>query len=68
VSRSALKDKLTADGRKPRTIENDLSAAYPDKLIGSLVLAEIISPFEHGWIVVDEVQASAMLMRKGEEK
>ena len=68
ISRSALKDKLTADGRKPRTIENDLSAAYPDKLIGSLVLAEIISPFEHGWIVVDEVQASAMLMRKGEEK
>jgi len=68
VSRSALKDKLTADGRKARTIENDLSAAYPDKLIGALVLSEIISPIEHGWVVCDEVQASAMLMRKGGEK
>ena len=65
ISRSALKDKLAADGRKPRTIENDLSAAYPDKLIGSLILAQIIVPFEHGWIVIDDVQASAMLMRKG---
>lgn len=68
VSRSALKDKLAADGRKARTIENDLSAAYPDKLIGALVLSEIISPIEHGWVVCDEVQASAMLMRKGGEK
>ena len=65
VSRSALKDKLAADGRKPRTIENDLSAAYPEKLIGALILSEIISPLEHGWMVVDEVQASAMMMRKG---
>ena len=65
ISRSALKDKLAADGRKPRTIENDLSAAYPEKLIGALILSEIISPLEHGWMVIDEVQASAMMMRKG---
>jgi phage/plasmid primase-like uncharacterized protein len=65
ISRSALKDKLAADGRKPRTIENDLSPAYTDKLIGALILSEIISPFEHGWLVVDEVQSSAMMMRKG---
>jgi putative DNA primase/helicase len=65
ISRSALKDKLTADGRKPRTIENDLSAAYPDKLIGALILSEIISPLEHGWMVIDDVQSSAMMMRKG---
>jgi putative DNA primase/helicase len=65
ISRSALKDKLTADGRKPRTIENDLSAAYPEKLIGALILSEIISPLEHGWLVIDDVQASAMMMRKG---
>jgi phage/plasmid primase-like uncharacterized protein len=65
ISRSALKDKLAADGRKPRTIENDLSAAYPDKLIGALIMAEIISPLEHGWTVIDDVQSSAMMMRKG---
>jgi phage/plasmid primase-like uncharacterized protein len=65
ISRSALKDKLAADGRKPRTIENDLSPAYPDKLIGALILAELISPLDHGWVVVDNVQSSAMMMRKG---
>ena len=65
ISRSALKDKLASDGRKPRTIENDLSPAYTDKLIGALILSEIISPFEHGWLVVNEVQSSAMMMRKG---
>jgi len=65
ISRSALKDKLAADGRKPRTIENDLSPAYPEKLIGALILAELISPLEHGWVVVDNVQSSAMMMRKG---
>jgi putative DNA primase/helicase len=67
LSRSALKDKLASDGRKPRTIENDLSAAYSDKLIGSLINSEIISPIEHGWVICDEVQASVMIMRKGGE-
>lgn len=65
VSRSALKDKLALDGRKPRTIENDLSAAYSDKLIGALILSEIIRPLEHGWVVIDDVHSSAMMMRKG---
>ena len=60
-----MKDKLAQDGRKPRTIENDLSPSYPDKMIGALIISEIISPLEHGWIVVDEVQSSAMMMRKG---
>jgi hypothetical protein len=44
-----------------------LSAAYSDKLIGSLILAEIITPHEHGWIIIDDIQASAMLMRKAGE-
>ena len=65
ISRSALKDKLAQDGRKPRTIENDLSPSYPDKMIGALIVSDIISPIEHGWMVVDEVHSSAMLMRKG---
>lgn len=36
------------------------------KLIADLLLAEIISAHEHGWIVIDSVQASAMLMRKND--
>jgi hypothetical protein len=66
LSRSALKDQLSQDGRKPRTIENDLSASYTDKLIGSLIVAEIIRPHEHGWIVIDGVQSSAMRMAKSD--
>lgn len=64
LSRSALKEKLLADGRKPRTVENDLSPAYDDKLIGSLMLGEIIAAYEHGWIVTNEIHASAMMLRK----
>lgn len=33
------------------------------KPIGELLLAQIIGPFEHGWVVLDAVQASAMMMR-----
>ena len=66
LSRSALKDQLTQDGRKPRTIENDISPSYPDRLIGALTLADVIQPYEHGWIVIDGVQSSAMRMARAE--
>jgi len=32
--------------------------------IADLLVAEIIEAFEHGWMVIDEAQASAMLIRK----
>ena len=34
------------------------------KPIADLLVAEIIEAFEHGWTVIDEAQASAMLIRK----
>jgi phage/plasmid primase-like uncharacterized protein len=34
------------------------------KLISELLIAEVIEPFEHGWSLVDQVHASAMMMRK----
>lgn len=34
------------------------------KPIADLLVAEIIEAFEHGWMVIDEAQASAMLIRK----
>lgn len=64
ISRSALKDKLINDGRKDRTVANDLNPSYDDKLIGALLLAEIITPVEHGWAVVDGVIASKMLLKR----
>jgi putative DNA primase/helicase len=64
LSRSALKSKLEADGVKERTIRNMINPSYSDKLIGALLQSEIISTHENGWIVVDDLQSSAMILRK----
>ena len=64
LTRSALKDKLAADGNAERTIRNMVNPSYTDKLIGALLQAGVIEATEHGWIVVDEAQSSAMMMRK----
>lgn len=64
LSRSALKDKLLSDGNAERTVKNMINPSYSDKLIGMLIQAHQIQPFEHGWIFVDQMQSSAMLMRK----
>jgi phage/plasmid primase-like uncharacterized protein len=36
------------------------------KPIADLLVAEIIETFEHGWVVIDDTQASSMLIRKSE--
>jgi len=36
------------------------------KPIADLLVAETIEAFEHGWIVIDQTQASSMLIRKSE--
>ena len=67
VSRSILKDLLTKDGNAERTVRNMVNPSYPDKMIGALIQGEIIEALEHGWIVVDEANASAMMMMRGGE-
>jgi hypothetical protein len=64
LSRSALKDKLAADGNAERTVRNMINQSYNDKLIGALLQSGLISATEHGWTMIDETQASSMLMRK----
>ena len=64
LSRSALKDKLATDGNAERTVRNMINPSYNDKLIGALLQAGLIEPTDHGWIMVDQTQASSMLMRK----
>lgn len=69
LSRSALKDKLAADGNAERTIRNMINPSYTDKLIGCLLQATIIKGVEHGWIMCNETHASALLMmRKAVDK
>jgi len=40
--------------------------SVPGKHIADLLMSQIIEVFEHGWIVIDEAQASAMMIRKSE--
>ena len=68
LSRSALKDKLLNDGKKERTVANYLNASYDDKLIGALLLNEIIENHEHGWVVINDVIASAMMIKRSEKQ
>ena len=64
LSRSALKDKLAQDGNAERTVRNMINPSYNDKLIGALLQSGMIVTTEHGWTMIDETQASSMLMRK----
>jgi hypothetical protein len=66
LSRSALKDKLTQDGNAERTVRNMINPSYNDKLIGALLQSDMIQNTEHGWVMVDEVNASSMLLRKND--
>jgi len=53
---------MREDGRKERTIENDLGSSYKNKLIGALLDKQIISSHEEGWIVVEPEQSGMMMM------
>lgn len=65
VSRSAMGQFLTSKmGLTQSSADVYVKPSASGKPIAELLLAEIIEPFEHGWIVSDEVQASAMMLRK----
>jgi hypothetical protein len=64
ISRSALRDLLVQDGMSERTAKNKTEASRPDGIIAQLLNAGTIETYEHGWIFINEAQASAMLMQK----
>lgn len=65
VSRSAMSQFLTSKmGLTQSSADVYVKPSASGKPIAELLIAEIIEPFEHGWIVSDEVQASAMMLRK----
>lgn len=66
LSRSALKEKLIRDGNAERTVRNMVNPSYNDKLIGYLIQAEMIRATEHGWVMVNEVESTALLLRKND--
>jgi putative DNA primase/helicase len=68
ISRSALRELLISDGMSERTAKNKTEASRSDGLIAPMLNAGTIAPFEHGWVVIDGVQASAMMLKKSAPK
>lgn len=68
ISRSALRELLIGDGMSERTAKNKTESSRADGLIAPMLNAETIEPFEHGWRVIDGVQASAMMLKKSAPK
>lgn len=67
LSRSAIMDYLTEKlGVSETSARQYIKPSAPGKPIADLLMAEIIEAFEHGWVVVNEAQASSMLIRKTE--
>lgn len=67
LSRSAMLDYLAQKmGINETSAKQYIKPSVPGKPIADLLLAEIIEAFEHGWVVVEQAQASAMLIRKTE--
>jgi phage/plasmid primase-like uncharacterized protein len=65
LSRSAMMDYLVQKlAISEASAKQYMKASVPGKPIADLLTAQIIEAFEHGWSVVDEVQSSAMLIRK----
>ena len=68
ISRSALRDLLVKDGASERTAKNKTEASRSDGLVAQLLNAGTLETFEHGWIFINQAQASAMMMQKNAPK
>ena len=67
ISRSAFMDKLYSDGWAKRTAENSLKPSTINGFVNLMEGGDVIKPFEHGWIMIDQVNASALIMMKNEK-
>ena len=67
LSRSAMMEYLV---QKMNVSESSakvyIKPSATGKPISDMLVAEIIESFEHGWIVIDDTQASVMMIRKSE--
>lgn len=65
LSRSAMVNYLVANmGLSEASAKVYIKPSSIGKPIADLLVAEVIEANEHGWIVTDQTQASAMMMRK----
>ncbi len=64
VSRSAFMAHLISNGMSEASARQATKPSETNRPIGALLLAEIITPFEHGWTVICPQNGAAMMMRK----
>lgn len=65
LSRSAMTDYLVQKlAVSEASAKQYIKPSAPGKPISDLLTSQIIEAFEHGWVVIDNTQASAMLIRK----
>jgi len=64
ITRSALARKLQGDGLADRTVENMMNPSYDSKLIGALMMANMIDKHRDGWVVTDQIWAASMLISR----
>ena len=65
LSRSAMLEYLIANmGVSESSAKIYIRASANGRVISDLLVAEIIEAHEHGWIVIDDTQASSMMVRK----
>lgn len=65
LSRSAIMDYFVQKlDVSEASAKQYIKPSVPGKPISDLLTAQIIEVFEHGWVVIDQVQSSAMLLRK----
>jgi len=61
-------DYLTSEvGVKESEAQQQCKASAKGKLICELTTAEVIHKHSHGWVVADNLDAQAMLLRKSEK-
>ena len=64
LSRSFLRKTLEKDGNAKRTVDNMLNPSYTDKIIGMLIISDMIEATEHGWMFIDQTHGGAMMLAK----
>lgn len=64
ISRAALRELLAQDGLADKTIRNKMEPSRDTGLIHPLLNGGILEPFEHGWIIKDNLVSAAFMLRK----
>jgi hypothetical protein len=67
LSRSAFQAFLVSNqGLSESSAKMYVKPSVEGKPIYELLLAGVIQPYEHGWIVISEADASAMMLKRGQ--